>query len=159
MAPRSRPLLMIGAVVAALIGSRSFVAPRQSQVRVPNVSRPARGLDGRIKQQEYKINEEIRANEVRVVGIVSDKLETGATRMEEMNEIMSLRDAMEIAQSKGVDVILINEDPDPPLVKIFSVGKYVYEEKKRAKEIAKNKAPKIKEVKITYTIGDHDLNT
>ncbi|CAE7500118.1 unnamed protein product, partial [Symbiodinium natans] len=56
---------------------------------------------------------------VRVVGIVSDKLETGASRMEEMNEVMSLRDAMEIARSKGVDVILINEDPDPPLVKIF----------------------------------------
>ncbi|OLP90660.1 Translation initiation factor IF-3 [Symbiodinium microadriaticum] len=50
-------------------------------------------------------------------------------------------------------------EPDPPLVKIFSIGKYVYEEKKKAKELAKNKVPKIKEVKITYTIGDHDLNT
>ncbi|CAE7775532.1 infC [Symbiodinium sp. CCMP2592] len=79
--------------------------------------------------------------------------------MEEANEIMSLRDALEIARSKGVDVILINEEPDPPLVKIFSIGKYVYAEKRKAKELAKNKVPKIKEVKITYTIGDHDLNT
>mmetsp|Transcript_39934 Transcript_39934/g.93471 ORF Transcript_39934/g.93471 Transcript_39934/m.93471 type:complete len:354 (-) Transcript_39934:239-1300(-) len=156
MASRSeRPILAFAALVAALVGSCSFVVPQRLKVRAPSVACSA----AQKKEKDYKLNEEISANEVRVIGIVSDKIETGPARMEEANEIMSLRDALEIARNKGVDVILINEEPDPPLVKIFSIGKYVYAEKRKAKELAKNKVPKIKEVKITYTIGDHDLNT
>ncbi|CAE7523961.1 hypothetical protein AK812_SmicGene27711 [Symbiodinium microadriaticum] len=103
---KSRPLLAFAALVAALVGSCSFVVPQHLKVRAPSVACAAAQ-----KKKEYKVNEEIRANEVRVIGIVSDKLETGPARMEEANEIMSLRDALEIARSKGVDVILINEEP------------------------------------------------
>jgi len=112
-------------------------------------------LDGRNVKKEYTVNEEIRANEVRVVGIASG--ERG--QMQETNQIMSISGALDMARELGVDVILINEDQDPPLVKIASVGKYIYQENKKKKEQAKNKQPKMKEVKISYTIGDHDLYT
>jgi len=120
----------------------------------PLVRRHA-SLDGRPEKKEYKVNEEIRANEVRVVGIAGGD----RGQIEETNEIMSFRAALDMARDKGVDVILINEDQDPPLVKIASVGKYVYQENKKKKEMSKNKQPKMKEVKISYTIGDHDLYT
>ncbi|CAK8990432.1 unnamed protein product [Durusdinium trenchii] len=107
------------------------------------------------ERKEYKINQEIRANEVRVVGISGGEY----GQIEDTNEIMSFNAALEKAENMGLDVILINEDQDPPLVKIASIGKYLYQESKKKKEQGKNKQPKMKEVKISYTIGDHDLFT
>lgn len=80
------------------------------------------------------MNRDIRATEVRVVGIVKEKV------IEETNEVMSFTMALEKAEEMGVDVILINEEPlergpralrgwmclwqdqDPPLVKIASAS-------------------------------------
>jgi len=71
-----------------------------------------------------------------------------------------VEEALARAQLRGLDVILINENADPPLVRIADVGKYAFMDKKRQKEKTKNaKAPKVKDVKISYTIGEHDLDT
>ncbi|CAL1131460.1 unnamed protein product, partial [Cladocopium goreaui] len=148
--------LSIFGLVLHLSLRASFVPCRYLRAApIPRVRRHAQDLDGRNVKKEYTVNEEIRANEVRVVGIASG--ERG--QMQETNQIMSISGALDMARELGVDVILINEDQDPPLVKIASVGKYIYQENKKKKEQAKNKQPKMKEVKISYTIGDHDLYT
>jgi len=104
----------------------------------------------------YKTNEDIRSTEVRVIAEMSDEDKS----MVEVNLVMDTRDALQKAKSRGLDLVLVNEDRDPPLVKIVDVGKYTYDEKKREKERSRQgKQPKTKDVKMSYTIGDHDLNT
>ena len=71
---------------------------------------------------------------------------------------MSKADALAKAQELGgLDLILINENSDPPVCKIVDYSKYRYMQEKKRKEKAKNsKATEIKEVKMSYKIGDHD---
>eukprot|EP00930_Biecheleria_cincta_P072463 TRINITY_DN59856_c0_g1_i1.p1 TRINITY_DN59856_c0_g1~~TRINITY_DN59856_c0_g1_i1.p1 ORF type:complete len:378 (+),score=100.14 TRINITY_DN59856_c0_g1_i1:72-1205(+) len=109
---------------------------------------------------DYLINEDIMATEVRVVArVIVDPAIKGDV-MEDCNEVMPTKDALAIARGGGFDLILVDKDKDPPLVKIASVGKYIYSEKKRLQAATKNsKQPRVKEVKLGYTVGDHDLNT
>lgn len=147
---------------AALCSACSFLLAgpgRPAAATAPLQRASALGLRAAKKDDKPapKINEQIRAVEVRLIAELSDDPEVG--EMKEKNEVLETREALRRAQERGLDLVLVNEDADPPLVKIVSVGKYVYDEKKRAKEAARNsRAPKPKEVKMTYTIGDHDLN-
>ena len=72
--------------------------------------------------------------------------------------IMSLNDALAKAKELGgLDVVLINENSDPPVAKIVDYSKFRYEKEKKAKELKKNsKATEIKEVKMSYKIDVHD---
>lgn len=74
--------------------------------------------------------------------------------------VMSKADALAKAKELGgLDLILINANSDPPVCKIVDYSKYRYEQEKKRKEKAKNsKATEIKEVKMSYKIGDHDYN-
>jgi len=106
----------------------------------------------------YKTNEEIKSLEVRIVGEMGEN--ENQYDMIETNELVSTEEALARAQSRGLDLILINDNQDPPLAKIANVGKYAFQEKKRQKEKTKNaKAPGIKDLKLSYTIGEHDLDT
>mmetsp|Transcript_108777 Transcript_108777/g.340374 ORF Transcript_108777/g.340374 Transcript_108777/m.340374 type:complete len:327 (+) Transcript_108777:3-983(+) len=106
----------------------------------------------------FVINEDIMSTEVRVIGEMND--DPNNRVVEEMNVVMLTKDALMRAREKGLDLVLIAENKDPPLVKIVDVGKYAWEEKKKEKKAAQDsKMPKLKEVKLSYTIGDHDLNT
>jgi len=81
-------------------------------------------------------------------------------QMAERNEVVSTDEAIARAKRKGFDVILVNEKTDPPLVKICSLDKFVFQEKKKEEKKAKNtKQLKMKEVKLSYTIGENDLST
>lgn len=74
--------------------------------------------------------------------------------------IMSKQDALNLANDKQLDLILIVPNAAPPVAKIISLNKYNYELKKREKLQAKNaraNAIEIKEVKFRPGIGDHDL--
>jgi len=72
--------------------------------------------------------------------------------------VMSLTDALQKAKELGgLDVILINENSDPPVAKIVDYSKFRYEKEKKAKELKKNsKASELKEVKMSYKIDVHD---
>ena len=72
--------------------------------------------------------------------------------------ILSKADALAKAKELGgLDLILINQNSDPPVCKIVDYSKYRYENEKKRKEKAKNsKATEIKEVKMSYKIGEHD---
>lgn len=99
--------------------------------------------------KDLRINEEIRAREVRLVGEESEQL-----------GIMSLRDALHVAMERNVDLVEIAPNAKPPVCKLMDYGKYKYEQAKRDKEARKkHKTTEIKEVKLRPNIEDHDFET
>jgi len=103
---------------------------------------------GRSKKDETKLNEDIRLPEVRCMG--DDGTQYG---------IISSDEALEIAQDKGLDLVLIAPTAKPPVVKIMDYGKFKYQEEKKKKE-AKKKQKKIevKEIKLSVKIAENDVN-
>lgn len=106
-----------------------------------------------MKKPEYvpPMNNEIAQTELRVtIGTKDGK--------DEILGVMSKSAALAKAQELGgLDLILINPNSDPPVCKIVDYSKYRYMQEKKRKEKAKNsKATEIKEVKMSYKIGEHD---
>ena len=99
-------------------------------------------------KKEHQINEEIRDKEVRLIG------ENG-----EQHGIVSSRQALEIAEESGLDLVKISPNATPPVCKVMNYGKFLFEQNKRAKEAKKNqKVIEIKEVWLSMTIDVGDLN-
>ncbi|MCL6634907.1 MAG: translation initiation factor IF-3 [Peptococcaceae bacterium] len=97
--------------------------------------------------KDFRINEEIRAKEVRVVD--GDGTQLG---------IMSFRDALRLAEEKQMDLVEIAPTAKPPVCKIMDYGKYKYEQSKREKEARKKqRTVSVKEVKLRPNIEDHDF--
>lgn len=98
--------------------------------------------------KELRINEEIRGTEVRLVGDDQEQ------------SVMSLKDALNLAIRKGLDLVEISPNAHPPVCRIMDYGKYCFEQSKREKEARKNqKVVQIKEVKFRPNIEDHDFDT
>ena len=98
--------------------------------------------------KELSINEEIRAKEVRVVSDPNEQL-----------GIMTLRDAIHIAEDQGLDLVEVAPNGRPPVCRIMNYGKYRYEQQKRDKEAKKKqKVFQLKEVKLRPNIEAHDFN-
>ena len=71
---------------------------------------------------------------------------------------MSLKDALALAQSKGLDLIEIAPEAKPPVAKIMEYGKYLYLENKKEKKIkAGSKRTETKAIQIKVATGEHDL--
>jgi translation initiation factor IF-3 len=103
-----------------------------------------------VRKQHICINEGIRAREVRVISDDAGNL-----------GVMLTRDAIKAAEERGLDLIEISPDAQPPVAKIMDYGKYQYEQKKKQKEIkAKtvNKAGEIKNVQIKIGTSDNDVS-
>jgi len=93
------------------------------------------------------INEEIRDKEVRVIDQNGEQL-----------GIMHIRQALEVAEQRQLDLVKIAPQAKPPVCKIMDYGKYRFEMAKREKEAKKNqKVINIKEVRLSATIEEHDL--
>ena len=102
-----------------------------------------------ISKQELQINEQIRDKELRVID--SDGTQLG---------IMSLRQAMEIAEKKNLDLVKIAPQANPPVCKIIDYGKFRFEQAKREKEARRNqRVVEIKEVRLSLNIDTHDFET
>ena len=111
--------------------------------------------DGGRKVAEFipPMNNEIIANEIRVNVLTKDGKDES---LGVMTKAEALAKAKELG---GLDLILINENSIPPVCKIADYSKYRYSQEKKRKEKAKNsKATEIKEVKMSYIIGDHDYD-
>ncbi|WP_446868803.1 MULTISPECIES: translation initiation factor IF-3 [unclassified Phormidesmis] len=94
------------------------------------------------------INERIRFPKVRVID--SDGSQLG---------IMSSREAMQLADEKELDLVLVSDKADPPVCKIVDYGKHKFEQEKKAKEAKKKQhTVDVKEVKMRYKIEEHDYN-
>lgn len=98
-----------------------------------------------IKEDQHRINEKIRAEEVRLVG---DNIEVG---------IYPRQKALDIAAELGTDLVEISPNAEPPVCKVMDYKKFVYEQKKREKAL-KAKATKvvIKEIRFGPNTDDHD---
>ena len=97
------------------------------------------------KERKHKINAEVCFPQVRVIGNYN-------------GQIMSSFEAAKIAQEEGVDLILINENATPPVVRIEDYGKFLYDLEKREKEAQKNvHKVQMKEISLSLNIADHDL--
>ncbi len=93
------------------------------------------------------MNEEIRAKEIRVIGDDGEQL-----------GILLTKDALNLAEEKEMDLVVISPNATPPVCKIMDFGKYVYEQQKKEKEAKKKqKVINIKEIRLSATIEDHDI--
>lgn len=102
-----------------------------------------------ISNKELQINGEIRDKELRVVD--SDGSQLG---------VMSLRDAMNLAEQKNLDLVKIAPQANPPVCKIIDYGKFRFEQAKRDKEARKNqRVVEIKEIRLSLNIDTHDFET
>ena len=93
-------------------------------------------------------NEQIVLAEVRLVGPNGEQL-----------GLMSSDKALEVAQEHNLDLVLIAPEAKPPVCKIMNYGKYRFDELKRLKDQRKNqKVVEVKEVRLSMSINDHDLD-
>ena len=99
--------------------------------------------------KELRINEEIRTKEIRLIDNEGEQL-----------GVMSPREAVKIAQERGLDVVEVAPNAVPPVCKIMDYGKFRFEQAKREKEARKNqRVVEIKEIRLTPNIDIGDLNT
>jgi translation initiation factor IF-3 len=100
------------------------------------------------EQTGPKINDQIRVKDVRLID------ETGTNI-----GVVSREDAQARANSFGLDLVEVSPDADPPVCKILDVGKFKYQEQKKAAEARKKqKVVEIKEIKMRPNIDDHDYD-
>lgn len=103
------------------------------------------------KERDLFINEQIRAKEVMVIGPRGEQLGT-----------KPIKDALTLASYAGFDLVLINQNSNPPVCKIMDYNKFKYENKKKAKENIKKQREsnlEMKEYRLSVTIDVHDFDT
>lgn len=99
-------------------------------------------------KQELPVNEQIREKEVQVIDEQGNKL-----------GMMKTFDAIEKAQERDLDLVLVAPNGKPPVCKIMNYGKYKFEQAKKEKEARKNqKTFEVKELRVTPNIEEHDFN-
>jgi translation initiation factor IF-3 len=98
-------------------------------------------------EPEHRINERIRVPQVRLVG---DNVTTG---------VYPTQEALRIAREMELDLVEISPNADPPVVKAIDYRKFLYEKKKKEKEMkANSKQSEVKEIRFTPTTDDHDFD-
>ena len=104
-------------------------------------------IKGKDNKDQHAINERIRAREVRLVG---DNVENG---------VVSIQEALRIADELGLDLIEISPNAEPPVCRVLDYQKFLYQQKKRAKEQkAKQTKVVVKEIRFGPQTDDHDYN-
>ncbi|MBL4935655.1 translation initiation factor IF-3 [Clostridium sp. YIM B02515] len=92
------------------------------------------------------LNEGIREKEIRLVS-------------DEGSEIISTRAALDMAIEKDMDLVMISPGANPPVCRIMDYNKFLYEQSKKQKEMKKNqKIVDLKEIRLSPTIEDHDID-
>lgn len=98
-------------------------------------------------KQELPINGQIRAKEVQLIGENGEKL-----------GVVNFYDALNMAEEKKLDLVLVAPNAKPVVCKIMNYGKYKFEQAKKEKEAKKKqKTMEIKEIRITPNIEEHDF--
>lgn len=96
---------------------------------------------------QYRINKQIRVPEVRIVG---DDVES---------QIISIRQALQLAEQKGLDLVEISPNAAPPVCRIIDYSKFLYQQKKHQKELkAKQVRMEVKEIRFGPQTDEHDYN-
>ena len=101
-----------------------------------------------ISSMEHQINEEIRDKEVRLIADDGEQL-----------GIVSAKEALDIAIERGMDLVKIAPQAQPPVCRIMDYGKFRFEQAKREKEARKNqRVVEIKEIRMSPSIDVNDFN-
>ncbi|MBR4388537.1 MAG: translation initiation factor IF-3 [Prevotella sp.] len=96
------------------------------------------------KQNQYRVNEQIRVREVRIVG------DGGST-------VVPTRQALDMARQQGVDLVEISPNAQPPVCRLIDYSKFLYQQKKKAKEMkARQVKIEVKEIRFGPQTGDND---
>ena len=96
------------------------------------------------KQNQYRINEQIRVREVRIVD------EGGSS-------VMPTKQAWDMAREQGGDLVEISPNANPPVCRLIDYSKFLYQQKKRAKEMkAKQVKVEVKEIRFGPQTDEHD---
>lgn len=99
--------------------------------------------------KDLRINKQIRAKEVFVIDASG-----------EQKGVMSIYEAVNLADSEGLDLVEVSPNANPPVCKILDFGKYRYEQEKRIREAKKNQTIiKVKEIRMQPKIERNDLVT
>lgn len=97
--------------------------------------------------KDLRINEGIRAREVRVIGDNREHL-----------GVMPLPQALQIAREQGVDLVEVDPNGNPPVCRLLDYGKYKYEQAKKEREARKHqRASLLHEVRMRPKIDEHDV--
>ena len=97
-------------------------------------------------KNQYRVNEQIRVREVRIVG-------------ENGSEVLPTKQALDLARQQGVDLVEISPNADPPVCRLIDYSKFLYQQKKHQKEIkAKQVKVEVKEIRFGPQTDDHDYN-
>ena len=98
-------------------------------------------------KQELPINRQIKAREVQLIGENGEKL-----------GVISFNEALEKAEEKNSDLVLVAPNATPVVCKIMNYGKYKFEQAKKEKEAKKKqKVLEVKEIRVTPNIEEHDF--
>ncbi|MGQ9555092.1 MAG: translation initiation factor IF-3 [Anaerolineae bacterium] len=101
----------------------------------------------KISSKEYRVNEQIRVPEVRVID--QDGKQLG---------VMPTRQAMALAIERGMDLIEVAPNAEPPVCRIVDYGKFAYQRARREREARKaQKTIEVKEIRLRPKTGEHDL--
>lgn len=100
-----------------------------------------------LKKRIYT-NNQIRAKEVRLVNEAGIQL-----------GVVPLEKAIQMAKDKNLDLIQVTEKVDPPVTKIGDYGKYLYQIEKKERSGKKQASSELKEVRLTYNMSPHDIET
>ncbi len=96
------------------------------------------------KQNQYRINEQIHVREIRVVS------DSGSS-------VMPTKQALDMARQQGVDLVEISPSANPPVCRLIDYSKFLYQQKKRAKEMkAKQVKVEVKEIRFGPQTDEHD---
>ena len=95
-------------------------------------------------KNQYRVNGQIHAREVRVVG-------DGGT------EVMPTRRALDMARQQNLDLVEISPNAEPPVCRIIDYSKFIYQQKKRQKEMKQKQVKvEVKEIRFGPQTDDHD---
>ena len=98
-------------------------------------------------KNQYRVNEQIRAREVRIVGEDVESI------------VMPLNKALALAEEKELDLVEISPNATPPVCRLIEYSKFLYQLKKRAKEQkAKQVKIEVKEIRFGPQTDEHDYN-
>ncbi len=95
-------------------------------------------------KNQYRVNEQIRVREVRVVS-------------DDGSEVMPTRKAMDMARQQGVDLVEISPNAQPPVCRLIDYSKFLYQQKKRQKELKQKQVKvEVKEIRFGPQTDEHD---
>ncbi|MFZ1800575.1 MAG: translation initiation factor IF-3 [Chitinophagaceae bacterium] len=101
----------------------------------------------RQQEPEHRINDKIRVPMVRLVG---ENVEVG---------VYSVEEARKIARQQELDLVEISPNADPPVCKVIDYKKFLYEKKRKEKDMKANaKQSEVKEIRFTPSTDDHDFD-